>query len=289
MPLRSELEENPYQAPLDDERRQAQEKYLERFESEEEFDEALELWPKCPQCGRRRVAHCPICKTAADLFPIGDSEFWSARDGAYEQREVNELSAAFGAAMPSIGAADAQSAPRQCHCNEQTNETPVYDPSVSISVTASELIPGLPDTRQPATQQCRNDVFDDLPDSSMTPQSRLRRRRAWARVNPLLRDESYRAEENDGAPLAVCHVCAEAFSPRFDNSCNNCGYVFGDGDEQEKRELSTVAPEVEDFISRVSVAEDVEDDADNRKLVVTLAVIALIAALAVFYFSYVLR
>ena len=74
MALRSELEENPLAPPIDEEFQQ----YRDRFETEQEFHEAVKVWPRCPQCGKRRITRCPICRTSSDVFPLGDPEFWNA-------------------------------------------------------------------------------------------------------------------------------------------------------------------------------------------------------------------
>ena len=67
---------NPYQPPeTEDPLREAME-YRDNFEDDAEFQEALSLWPVCPECGKRRITRCPICKVAGNLFPLADSEFW---------------------------------------------------------------------------------------------------------------------------------------------------------------------------------------------------------------------
>lgn len=34
-----------------------------------------EAWPACPDCGKRRLATCPVCHTASTEFPLADPEF----------------------------------------------------------------------------------------------------------------------------------------------------------------------------------------------------------------------
>jgi hypothetical protein len=77
MALKRELEENPYAAPLNEDFLKSAWKYRDRFEEKEEFHEALELWPRCPQCGRRRITRCPICKSSGDLFPLAAQEYFN--------------------------------------------------------------------------------------------------------------------------------------------------------------------------------------------------------------------
>ena len=77
MPLKSEQEDNPLAAPLDDDYLQTKLNYGERFDTDDEFDAAYEAWPRCPECGRRRSTRCPVCGAQGDLFPLGDSSFWN--------------------------------------------------------------------------------------------------------------------------------------------------------------------------------------------------------------------
>ena len=76
MPLKRELEENPFAAPLDEDWLKTAWQYRDHFEDEAEFQDALELWPRCPNCGRRRVTRCPVCKTSGDLFALADQEYY---------------------------------------------------------------------------------------------------------------------------------------------------------------------------------------------------------------------
>jgi len=44
--------------------------------TEAESSSALaEPWPRCPQCGARRVTRCEICHTSGDHFPLADPEY----------------------------------------------------------------------------------------------------------------------------------------------------------------------------------------------------------------------
>ena len=76
MSLKRELEENPFAAPLDEDWLKTAWQYRDRFEEEAEFQDALELWPRCPRCGKRRVTRCPVCKTSGDLFALADQEYY---------------------------------------------------------------------------------------------------------------------------------------------------------------------------------------------------------------------
>ncbi len=76
MSLRREEEENPYVPPLSEDYLKSAWQYRDNFDTEEEFQEALRQWPKCPRCGRRRITRCPICKTSSDLFPLAAQEYF---------------------------------------------------------------------------------------------------------------------------------------------------------------------------------------------------------------------
>ena len=76
MALRREEEENPYVPPLSEDYLKTAWQYRDQFDTEEEFQEALQQWPKCPRCGRRRITRCPICKTSGDLFPLAAQDYF---------------------------------------------------------------------------------------------------------------------------------------------------------------------------------------------------------------------
>ncbi|MBN2291542.1 MAG: DUF2007 domain-containing protein [Pirellulales bacterium] len=52
-----------------------------RHEQEEPYElgddegHVLHEWPRCPQCGAKRITRCPVCKTTGTDFPESDSEF----------------------------------------------------------------------------------------------------------------------------------------------------------------------------------------------------------------------
>ena len=89
MALKSELEENPYEPPIEEEVLESAYEYRDRFESDEDFRESLAVWPRCPECGRRRITRCPICKTSGDLFPLGDGDFWNVRQDPNAQEPAD--------------------------------------------------------------------------------------------------------------------------------------------------------------------------------------------------------
>lgn len=46
------------------------------FDSDEDYHQAVAMWPVCPQCGERRFVVCPVCGAAGNLFPLADAEYW---------------------------------------------------------------------------------------------------------------------------------------------------------------------------------------------------------------------
>lgn len=43
--------------------------------SDDESPRVPETWPRCPQCGARRITRCPICQTTGVDFPEADDEY----------------------------------------------------------------------------------------------------------------------------------------------------------------------------------------------------------------------
>ncbi|MDO5308293.1 MAG: hypothetical protein Q4G03_02190 [Planctomycetia bacterium] len=317
MPLSSPQEVNPNALNLEDDLRQARERYFDYFETEEEFQEALELWPRCPRCGRRRVARCPVCKNKVDFAQIGDSQFWvvtqtprqvhetpsaptvpvhsATRTESYAQREAQELQAAFGSAAAKPQSHEQNDAQVDANPSGVTevylDSIPLDAEPISISVNAAELIPGLPNLeRQTPCENCHNDVFDDLSDSTMTPEAMARRRRAWARVNPALQNlEAQDATENNEAPLAVCNVCSEAFTPHFEQQCEHCGYDFGPDPLEPTDSVASVTPDVEEFLAKIIPDDEYEQDGNTRKLFFTIVAIMIAGVLGACYVAFVLR
>ena len=46
------------------------------FDSDEDYHQAVAMWPVCPQCGERRFVVCPVCGAAGNLFPLADADYW---------------------------------------------------------------------------------------------------------------------------------------------------------------------------------------------------------------------
>ena len=53
---------------------------VEEAAPEEEPDDTLDAWPRCPRCGEPRPTRCPICGTVGTDFPQADSHFIGTLD-----------------------------------------------------------------------------------------------------------------------------------------------------------------------------------------------------------------
>ena len=245
MSLKSEEEYNPYVPQFVDavspaERREAYEKRGKAFETEEEFDEALAIWPRCPSCGRRRITRCPVCKTSGDLFPIGDAEFFDhERDSSQELDENPER--------------------RRCGkcegCGRSRRERKMLrDESELPSTLDGEIIPGVPDPRV-VLQNDESDVFAYVDDER-------ERRSEWNE-----------ADAYDTPPVLICDVCSEAFVPVFLKRCEWCGYEFKDG--EEPAEDASADADLEEFLANKERGEELE--VNPTKLIVSVVIVAALA------------
>ena len=243
MPLKSELEENPFAFPIEEDDLKSARQYRERFDSEEEFQEALAIWPRCPVCGRRRITRCPVCKTSADLFPLGDDEFFDPTARA---------------------TAEETSARPVCSCGNCRERRALFNEAERPSLLGGELIPGAPDPRRQITLDL-SDVFDDAPEERET-------REAW-----------FAASEDGGReepPTLVCHVCSEAFRPVFPRRCEWCDYDFREGETYPEPSDETNR-EIEDFLKRKEEQDEREAfEPDSKRI--TIVWIALGAAILAF-------
>lgn len=235
MALKSELEENPYRPTLSDDPLASDSAELaERFDDEEDYREALEIWPRCPQCGKRRKTFCPTCKALADLFPLGDAGFWTEQDAD----------------------AQAPSEPRRCG-----NESCAHSCGAG-----AELIPGVPDPRQAgAGMEKTTNVFDDLA------------------------DERERAKVWQEDAVAICHVCSEAFQPKFSRYCDHCGHDFQTGVEVEGSSDATSdasgSSEVDEYLAQRAKQDAFDSETGNvsRVGITTVVLAALLGALLLYF------
>lgn len=259
--------------------------YREHFEEETEFQDALALWPVCPDCGTRRITRCPICKVTGNLFPLADAEFWF---------DVQ------------VGSEDQQCASHQCHggsscCGSKKNDTPspktpsfadyvprdirpdVPNPSKTPSQLYGELQPGLSDgrhsphylvdtgTNPPSVISISNDQFTQLTTTSL---EQLERR--------PLRTHKNRNELH----LANCYVCSEPFEPEFPPRCEWCGHDFIIGQKAEKNTTNDVIEESEFEETHWNELRGEETPRGATFLVVLLLIILFLGGMGYLWFLF---
>ena len=246
MALKSELEENPYEPPIEEDYLQTSLKYREYFDTEEDFREALAVWPKCPRCGRRRITRCPICKTSGNLFPLGDSAFWNAR--ADETAPTEPIKTCCGS------------------CSNRHDDA-LYNEGEKTATMDGQIFPGVPSPRcLDKAREKTTDVFDYLPDERVRVNS-------WNEARDARSSED--SDPNE-APIVVCGVCSEAFEPKFPKRCEWCDYEFETGVEDDLADSDADVNGVNDFLARKKDAPNEDDEANNARVVATVVVIAAI-------------
>ncbi len=265
MALKSEKDENPFEPPIDEDFLKTALEYRDNFEDDEDFQEALAIWPRCPQCGRRRVTRCPICKTSGTLFPLGDRDFYDFRSDEERARDAE----IFEAASRRKRACGPNG--RSCGCGSRDCD----DAETEVET-----------------------VFADLPE-------KRRRRRAWAelgsgaakkRRNSCACDAENAAENADSEPLetpelVVCFVCSEAFEPTFPRRCEWCDYDFGDGEDPNELDDAATAADVAEFVARKEAERALAElDAPSETRVFwTLAALGAAGAALLGYFAFLFR
>lgn len=270
MALKSELEENPYEPPIEENAVAAQEfDRREQFDSEEDYLEAVAIWPRCPQCGRRRITRCPICKTSSDLFPLGDSTFWDPR--SEEERAIAAASdAATGHSCGcggNCGCGGHDNAHEHdnsgCRCHNRHDDA-LYDESDNAATLDGEIMPGLPSSRRvKCAHEKTSEVFDDLSDER-------ERARSWDAAN---------------VPVALCHICSEAFTPQFPRTCEWCGYDFGDGVDPSEFADNEDENGVSDFLKRAEDGPNEDDEANPSRVLWTIIGLGALFLVMMYYMS----
>ena len=267
MALKSELEENPYEPPIEEEVLESAYEYRDRFESDEDFRESLAVWPRCPECGRRRITRCPICKTSGDLFPLGDGDFWNVRQAPNAQEPAD------GCACGNGGCGNG------CH---NRHDEALYNEAETPAALDGEIFPGLPSPRRlDKRHEKTSDVFDALPD-------RRQRVTSWSDVDAA-RGEKKESEgdadsERQSATVAVCHVCSEAFVPQFPRRCEWCGYDFGEGVDDENFAADGSDSGVDEYLARKNAEPNEDAEANLNRVVITLGALGLVVVILILLF-----
>ncbi len=259
----SDSTSNPYFPPQNEDVLREAMEYRDHFEDEREFQEALAVWPVCPECGRRRITTCPICNVSGNLFPLADADFW------FQEVEAPSTASPAGTHCACGETHDHSCHSSGCACDgtgSGTSDMPTSDFLRKYIPGASKTDNAARETSQ-AEDQGQNDSSHSTADQSMdqrTVASQLHNElepglpvpgqspvylveegergpvaiTVTADLNALgmldtlgqhnMMDAADQPSEQKTLRLVICHVCSEPFEPRFRNRCEWCGHVFDD-------------------------------------------------------------
>jgi len=290
MALKSELEENPFAPPIDDDFLKTALEYRDNFENDEEFQEALSVWPRCPNCGRRRVTRCPICKTSGTLFPLGDDAFWDFRSDEEKARDAEFYEEEIGSCGGGCGCGNS-SARRQNRAwadvgrSKSGRQTPRSTPTTPERARVDGS--GARGCGCGGDGNCGDDCacgcggVGNCGDDCACADEKKSDGAETKRPEP----------ENlfEKGFVALCHVCSEAFVPKFPKRCEWCDYEFPDG--EEPAESAETPADVLAFLARKKAeeADDFLDQPATPQLYWTLVAIGVGALLFCAYFAFLFR
>lgn len=262
MALKSELEENPFAPPIDEDFLKTALEYRDNFENDAEFQEALAVWPRCPNCGRRRVARCPICKTSGTLFPLGDNNFWDFRSDEEKERDA-ELYDETEAPVCGCGRRSASERRQNRAWADVGRSKLERESSPKKTAERSDFCNCGNGGGCGDSCKCKNDGERDAEKKPVEPENLFEK-----------------------GLVAVCYVCSEAFVPKFPKRCEWCDFEFPDG-EEPIADAETPA-DVLAFLARKKAEEaDADfDDSASPRVYWTLAALALGAIAFCVYFAF---
>ena len=262
MALKSELEENPFEPPIDDDFLKTALEYRDNFENDEAFREALAVWPRCPDCGRRRVTRCPVCKTSGTLFPLGDNNFWDFRSDEEKARdaELFDEEENFGCSCGCGRRSSASRRQNRAWADVGRSKRAVESEPAERSVCGSG---------EDCGGSCVCESGGGCGDAAAKTQE----------------------PENlfEKGLVAVCYVCSEAFVPKFPKRCEWCDFEFPDG--EEPAENTETPADVLAFLARKKAeeADDFLDQPATPQLYWTLVAMGIGALLFCAYFAFLFR
>ncbi len=291
MALKSELEENPFAPPIDDDFLKTALEYRDNFENDEEFREALAVWPRCPECGRRRVTRCPICKTSGTLFPLGDNNFWDFRSDEAKERDAEFYDEAD---VPVCGCGRRSSSARRqnrawANVGRSKRALEAPERSGNGGGCGESCACGSGGGRGESCacgsgggrgESCACGSGGDCGESC-----------ACGNGGGCGDAESRPVEpENlfEKGLVAVCYVCSEAFVPKFPKRCEWCDFAFPDGEEATPD--SEISADALAFIARKKAeADDYFDQPATPQFFWTIAALALGLLAFCAYFAFLFR
>ena len=274
MALKSELEENPFEPPIDDDFLKTALEYRDNFENDETFREALAVWPRCPDCGRRRVTRCPICKTSGTLFPLGDNNFWDFRSDEEKARdaELFDEEENFGCSCGCGRRSSASRRQTRAWADVGRSKRAVESEPAERSVCGSgetggdSCVCGSGETGGDSCVCGSGETGGDAAAKTQEPENLFEK-----------------------GLVAVCYVCSEAFVPKFPKRCEWCDFEFPDG--EEAAENSETPADVPAFLARKKAeeADDYLDQPPSPQLYWTLVAMGVGALLFCAYFAFLFR
>ena len=226
-------DDNPYAPPQSEDPLVDAMRYRDYFEEEEEFQSALAIWPVCPTCGRRRLTRCPICKTAGNLFPLADADYWDPNSEYWDEKVDAILPSKIPEAPKYTAGHTAGHAHGNCPSCGSSGENCAPPPSDSDN----QLFWGMPDLRKDPLPR-----LVDLPSISVQNPESATAANAEESADEI--NGASGANEANGVSetsktaseprlaLVTCYVCDEPFVPKFPSRCEWCGYAFGDRPQQ---------------------------------------------------------
>ena len=286
MALKSELEENPFEPPIDDDFLKTALEYRDNFENDEAFREALAVWPRCPDCGRRRVTRCPVCKTSGTLFPLGDNNFWDFRSDEEKARdaEIFDEEENFGC---SCGCGRRSSASRR----QNRAWADVGRSKRAVEAEAAERDGRGSDENCGDSCACESD--GNCGDSRACGSGGGCGDSRACGSGETGGDAAAKTQEPENlfekGLVAVCYVCSEAFVPKFPKRCEWCDFEFPDG--EEPAENTETPADVLAFLARKKAeeADDYLDQPPSPQLYWTLVAMGVGALLFCAYFAFLFR
>lgn len=271
MALKSELEENPFEPPIDDDFLKTALEYRDNFENDEAFREALAVWPRCPECGRRRVTRCPICKTSGTLFPLGDNNFWDFRSDEEKARdaELFDEEENFGC---SCGCGRRSSAARR----QNRAWADVGRSKRAVEAEAAER--NGCGSGGGCGESCACGSGGGCGESCGCGSG------GDAETKPQEPENLF-----EKGFVAVCYVCSEAFVPKFPKRCEWCDFEFPDG--EEPAENTETPADVLAFLARkkAEATDDYLDQPATPQFYWTLVALGVGALLFCAYFAFLFR
>lgn len=268
--------------------------YGESFETEEDFQKTLALWPVCPDCGRRRTVRCPVCHHAGDIFPPADMDFWNGVDEVPGKFTGSVSSVSTGGSCRGASCGGGPKEDKGVNGPEESTPPPSARPLIRND---SELYPGVRDWRKPLWDF--SDPVEKSVSDADSPQSENKESETWEAPAPddpvpgsipgeksfsvsnpnyyrrpmttidLIPGENVPKRGERGIPLVTCPVCDEPFVPKYAPYCEECGHSFEkaeEGDETDKTEKGMISDNPLDHPSK------------GRIIAVIVAMAALTAA-----------